>query len=95
MGAAIGIEVGEQIVDRLDAILVGLGMARADFSESRFVIASQRVRPEVAGPMTGSAKQSRVFRKWLWIASPFGLAMTKVRIYGDEEIKPRAVTTIH
>jgi hypothetical protein len=59
------------------------------------VIASQRVRPEVAGPMTGSAKQSRVFRKWLWIASPFGLAMTKVRIYGDEEIKPRAVTTIH
>src|ERR1700689_5111477 len=28
------------------------------YSITRHVIASQRVRPEVAGPMTGSAKQS-------------------------------------
>ncbi len=34
----------------------------------RRVIASQRVRPEVAGPMTGSAKQSRAAAQ-LWIAS--------------------------
>jgi len=33
-----------------------------------FVIASQRVRPEVAGPMAGSAKQSSVAVP-LWIAS--------------------------
>jgi ribosomal protein S17E len=32
------------------------------------VIASQRVRPEVAGPMTGSAKQSRTALQ-RWIAS--------------------------
>src|ERR1700746_1741878 len=44
-----------------------------------FVIASQRVRPEVAGPMTSSAKQSRFGRAEFWIASspPSGLlAMT-------------------
>jgi hypothetical protein len=33
-----------------------------------FVIASQRVRPEVAGPMTGSAKQSSPLAAD-WIAS--------------------------
>jgi hypothetical protein len=32
------------------------------------VIASQRVRPEVAGPMTSSAKQSSAAAQ-LWIAS--------------------------
>jgi hypothetical protein len=32
---------------------------------SPIVIASQRVRPQVAGPMTGSAKQSRVLREGL------------------------------
>jgi hypothetical protein len=32
------------------------------------VMASQRVRPEVAGPMTGSAKQSNAEAP-LWIAS--------------------------
>jgi hypothetical protein len=35
---------------------------------SSFVIASQRVRPEVAGPMTSSAKQSSATEKF-WIAS--------------------------
>jgi hypothetical protein len=32
--------------------------ARGDARELRPLIASQRIRPEVAGPMTGSAKQS-------------------------------------
>ena len=36
------------------------------------VIASQRVRPEVAGPMTSSANQSGR-RPWFWIASTFAL----------------------
>jgi hypothetical protein len=40
------------------------------------VIASQRVRPEVVGPMVNSAKQSRSARK-SWIASLLSLlAMT-------------------
>jgi hypothetical protein len=45
-------------------------------SIGRFVIASQRVRPDVAGPMTSSAKQSRSQQK-KWIASSLSLlAMT-------------------
>jgi hypothetical protein len=39
-----------------------------------FVIASQRARPEVAGPMTGSAKQSRADEQDCFVA--LLLAMT-------------------
>src|SRR3954454_9149378 len=49
----------------------------AHYSAAIGVIASQRVRPEVAGPMTGSAKQSSSLKK-LWIASSLALlAMTR------------------
>ena len=37
---------------------LGLSEAAKSQRQKRAVIASQRVRPEVAGPMTGSAKQS-------------------------------------
>jgi len=47
------------------------------------VIASQRVRPEVAGPMTDSAKQSRGRRKELDCFA--SLAMTKLlSLRGDD-----------
>ena len=46
------------------------------------VIASQRVRPEVAGPMINSAKQSRAARARIWIASSLPLlAMTRMRTF--------------
>jgi hypothetical protein len=44
----------------------------------RFVIASQRVRPEVAGPMTSSAKQSSVAVQLLDCFVASLLAMTAV-----------------
>jgi hypothetical protein len=48
---------------------------RVDEESAILVIASRRVRPEVAGPMTGSAKQSSL--QPLWIASSLSLlAMT-------------------
>jgi hypothetical protein len=52
---------------------------RTGCREAKLVIASQRVRPEVAGPMTSSAKQSR--RHWKnWIASSLALlAMTTLQ----------------
>jgi hypothetical protein len=50
----------------------------ASFTDDSNVIASQRVRPEVADPMVNSAKQSRATNAGFWIASsPLGLlAMT-------------------
>ena len=46
------------------------------------VIASQRVRPEVAGPMINSAKQSRAARARIRIASSLPLlAMTRMRTF--------------
>src|SRR6516164_2134054 len=63
---------------------------------TRLVIASQRVRPEVAGPMTSSAKQSSQ-RLITWIASSLSLlAMTHqsklhaVRAFEPEQL-PRFV----
>jgi hypothetical protein len=63
--AVTGAEVGNTFVGVLPP-----------FSSFVFVIASQRVRPEVAGPMTGSAKQSSPASRF-WIASSLTLlAMT-------------------
>jgi len=44
--------------ERLTRCTAYLGHASRRENGFYFVIASQRVRPEVAGPMTGSAKQS-------------------------------------
>jgi len=49
------------------------------------VIASQRVRPEVAGPMTGFAKQSRAILILDCFVAPVGLlAMTTLDLLGRD-----------
>jgi hypothetical protein len=50
-------------------VQAGAGQARQSPSLTMIVMSSQRVRPEVAGPMTSSAKQSWGRSRASWIAS--------------------------
>jgi hypothetical protein len=57
---------------------ISLSLNPGQLRERDVVIASQRVRPEVAGPMTSSAKQSRLFEAF-WIASSLSLLAMTIR----------------
>src|SRR6516164_11599579 len=74
LGGEVTLLHGDEIVKAhaLGRDLHAMQLARHDFSSAEIfllVIASQRVRPEVAGPMTKLRKQSRKISGENWIAS--------------------------